>query len=104
MSERDGWRVGARVKASKSDRDWFRIDLAVEPTGEKSLSAPVIFHLHDTFPDAVREVQPRSSNQASLRLWAYGAFTVGVLISQDGTPLEIELAELPDAPNRFRSG
>lgn len=103
LSERNGWRVAATVKASKSDRDWFRIDLKVEPTGEKRLLGPVIFHLHDSFTDPVREVEPRSSREASLKLWAYGAFTVGVLVSQDGTPLELDLAELPDAPKRFRN-
>lgn len=39
--------------------------------------------------------------QAQLKLWAYGAFTVGALVSQDDTPLELDLADLETAPKRF---
>jgi hypothetical protein len=102
-SERNGWRLQATVKGSKGDPDWFRLDLRVIPTEGGKLTGPVVFHLHNSFADPVREVEPRSSAEAALRLWAYGAFTVGALITQDGTTLELDLADLPDAPKAFKS-
>jgi hypothetical protein len=57
--------------------------------------------LHDSFARGVRTVKA-SRGKAMLRVAAYGAFTVGVLIAQDNTMLEIDLAELKSAPKRFR--
>jgi hypothetical protein len=95
--------VTAKVKASDSDEDWFRIDLKVTATSDKALREPVVFHLHDSFSEPIQTVDPKSPDEVRLRLWAYGAFTVGVLVTQDDTKLELDLTELPDAPERFRS-
>jgi hypothetical protein len=35
--------------------------------------------------------------------WAYGEFTVGVIVDASKTALEIDLSKLPDAPKLFRS-
>jgi hypothetical protein len=96
-----GWRVVAKV--AESDTDWFRITLTVSAArGErKVLSGGVVFHLHDSFAKSVR-TEPARNGKAVLTLWAYGAFTVGILIKQDDTMLEIDLADLKGAPKVFR--
>jgi hypothetical protein len=61
-----------------------------------------VFFLHPTFGKAVRSVAFGIDGRAPLQLFAYGAFTVGVLL-QDGTTLELNLATLPGVPDIFRS-
>jgi hypothetical protein len=98
---RNGWRLAAKVTTISPD--WYAIELRVEPDppGSKSPSGQVTFHLHDTFREPVKSVKMRSG-RATLSVSAYGAFTVGAVVEADGTPLELDLAELPSAPERFR--
>ena len=98
---RNGWELSAKVK--KIEPDWYGIELVVKPSAgsEKALSSGVVFHLHDTFPEPVVPVE-RKNNRAVFKTAAYGAFTVGALVEQDQTPLELDLATLPTAPKRFR--
>lgn len=105
QSERGGWRVSASVEASPASDEWFRIRMVVAASqGQRQrLKQPVRFHLHDSFAEPVQAISPNKSGQAVLETWAYGAFTVGVEIPQDGTVLELDLAELPEAPSLFRS-
>lgn len=101
QSVRNGWIVTARV--TQIVPDWFRIILAVaaEPNAGKVLTGRVTFHLHDTFTQPVVTVEA-SGGIAEYPCSAYGAFTVGILIESDGTPLEIDLADLESAPKEFR--
>ena len=94
------WELKAKV-AKTTSKEWFRIELEVTGSG-KTLTDGVEFHLHDTFSEPVRTVAPKRG-KARLTLWAYGAFTVGALVRQDGTRLELDLAELTGAPPLFRS-
>ncbi|WP_051380573.1 FRG domain-containing protein [Bradyrhizobium sp. WSM1743] len=100
-STNNGWRVTARV--AESDTDWFRITLTVSAvrSEHKVLSGDVVFHLHDSFAQSVCR-EPARNGKAVLKLWAYGAFTVGILIEHDGTMLEIDLTEVQGAPELFR--
>lgn len=100
-AERNGWKVVATV--SEISTDWFAIELRVGAAAEggPALEGAVEFHLHDSFPNPLRK-RKANEGKARLSLEAYGAFTVGVRILADGTELEIDLAELPEAPRRFR--
>jgi hypothetical protein len=82
---------------------WFGIDLTVaaEPPGTEELTGVVTFYIHDTFQHPVREVQA-SDGKAFLGLRAYGAFTVGVHVEDFETLLELDLAQIEDAPKTFR--
>jgi len=60
-----------------------------------------MLYLHNTFHQPIRREAP-SEGKVTLELHAYGAFTVGAVIEQDGTPLELDLAALESAPPRFR--
>jgi hypothetical protein len=101
LSSANGWRVSAEVTTLAED--WFDIRITVQaaPGSKKSLQGHVTFHLHDSFAKHERHV-PVRSGRATLGVEAYGAFTVGVVVEQDGTELELDLAELPHAPQRFR--
>lgn len=99
--ERNGWRLGAQVEAVEPG--WFKTVLEVSSAdGSKTLTEPVEFFLHDSFPKAKRIVRPQSNGKAKLELHSYGAFTVGVRL-RDGTELELDLSKLDGAPKLFRS-
>ena len=100
-SSRNGWAVVAKV--IQVDTDWFvtRLTVAAAPGAQKKLSGTVTFFLHDSFANPVRKVNA-VDGEAILSIWTYGAFTAGIVIDSDGTTLEIDLAELADAPKKFR--
>ncbi|QND24532.1 FRG domain-containing protein (plasmid) [Rhizobium leguminosarum bv. viciae] len=96
----NGWKLYADV--SQIEDDWYEIEIKVKGAQESSvLSAPVEFHLHDSFLRPVETIFPRDG-RAKLHTAAYGAFTVGAVVTQDGTTLELDLAELEKAPEKFR--
>jgi hypothetical protein len=99
--ESDNWRLSAEVW--EWTQDWYSIRLKVQPKprARKRLHDSVTFYLHDSFRKPVVEVRPRK-NQAVLMTAAYGAFTVGAVVKQDKTMLELDLAELPLAPELER--
>ena len=94
---------GRKLSAKVSGKDgWFRTVLEVRATTKKNpLRGTVKFHLHDTFPDPVLTV-PVRNGVARESIWSYGAFTVGAETDGGATKLELDLAELPDAPKEFR--
>ncbi|WP_457796956.1 FRG domain-containing protein [Methylocystis sp. S23] len=98
----NGWTLSAEVVEVQTN--WFKIMLAVAPErgSGKKFSGDVKFYLHDTFSKPIETVRP-SGGKAMLTTWAYGAFTVGALVAQDETRLELDLAELESAPERFRT-
>jgi hypothetical protein len=81
--------------------EWFDVRLEVVSTSTPPLTGTVAFHLHPTFVPPVQEVEA-VDGKASLKLGAWGAFTVGVLADGGRTRLELDLAKLPDAPQRFK--
>lgn len=101
LRARNGWEVTAKV--SEVERDWYEILLTTQATAKsgKTLRGEVTYSLHDSFASPVRLVKAQKG-KASLKLWAYGAFTVGVLVERDDTMLEIDLADLASAPKEFR--
>lgn len=102
LSTNNGWSIDAKV-TELQEEDWFRVVLTVSATSgsRKKLTQKVTFHLHDSFSKPVREITP-VAGKATLKFATYGAFTVGALIAQDDTMLEIDLAEISTAPEEFR--
>ncbi len=100
-SSSNGWTVTAKV--IEAETDWFqtRLFVCAQPGSRKRLSGTVTFFLHNSFAKPIRKVNA-VDGAAALRTWSYGAFTVGVMIHVDGTTLELDLAELEDAPKKFR--
>lgn len=101
--ELNGRKVSASVWESSVDKEWFNVTIEVRSTDEsKPLEGDVIFHLHPSFPTDVRTVTSEKG-LATLQLIAYGAFTVGIECDDKQTQLEIDLAELPEAPALFKN-
>lgn len=80
--------------------DWFEVTLRVQ--GLTPLKDPVVFYLHPSFSPNEYTVQP-VDGVAVLQIHAYGAFTVGAVADAGRTVLELDLAELSDAPPVFRA-
>lgn len=97
QSGRKGYRLSASVRPISAD--WFSITMQV--TGE-TLIGDVTFHLHPTFQPDTMTVSS-TKGRAEVEVMAYGAFTVGAVINQDQTFLELDLAEIADAPAAFRA-
>lgn len=98
--ERNGWKLSATVEYIEPS--WYRIVLEVSNSqSTKKLTSPVQFHLHDSFDEPVNKVLPRKDGRAKLVVHAYGSFTVGAEVTQDGTKLELDLAKLADVPQEF---
>lgn len=99
-------KLDAHVRRSALREDWFTIDLTVESTDpNRALHGTVEFHLHPTFRENPA-VRPVVNGRARLDLVAWGAFTVGAVVTEaDGTEtkLELNLAGLPDAPAEFKA-
>jgi hypothetical protein len=98
---RNGRLLTARVTAAEQ-KDWYRIVLRVRSTEpEHPLAGEVKFFLHPTFKHSeIKRAARRGESRLTLR--AYGAFTVGVETDGGETCLELDLAEVPEAPRRFR--
>lgn len=78
----------------------MRVEILDAGVRERLEGTSAIFYLHPTFGRAVRQIKIRRGI-ARLDVLAWGAFTVGVLLD-DGTKLELDLAELSSAPKEFR--
>ena len=95
--------LSAEVQAYPGNPNLFTVRLRVKSTDPVNhpLSS-VIFYLHPTFPNNSPVVAPGPNDIAELTIVAWGAFTVGAITDSGQTMLELDLAELPDAPEVFR--
>jgi len=66
----------------------------------RPLEGEVEFHLHPTFESPVVRI-PAKGGRATMRITIWGGFTIGA-VTPDGTRLELDLSELPDAPQFVR--
>jgi hypothetical protein len=99
-SSRNGRTLSARVVPVAQDAGWFSIELRVEAAPDAAPLTSVEFHLHPTFTPSVVQATP-SGGVATQTLFGWGAFTVGALLDEGRTSLELDLAQLPDAPTLF---
>jgi cellulose biosynthesis protein BcsQ len=99
LTQRNGRTLTATVR--QLSRDWFEIELEVVGTPLRPLSGTVDMHLHPTCVPPVQTVEARDG-RARLLIRAWGAFTVGVSADAGATLLELDLAQVPDAPALFR--
>lgn len=97
-SERDGYTLTASVDPLGDD--WFDLGLRVAGTGRREIGE-VEFHLHPTFDPPIRRVSARTG-AATLQLDAWGAFTVGAVVLDTLTQLELDLSTVRGAPKAFR--
>jgi len=101
--ENNGRKLKATVTPSTVSKDYFNVEIAVTSTDlSKPLKGDVVFHLHPSFrnPDPTIEAV---NGEAKLNILAWNAFTVGAEADEGETILELDLAELSDAPQLFKS-
>jgi hypothetical protein len=99
---RAGRALTAEVKAVPDDDDWFQIKLRVVPEpGTPGIKGMVTFYLHQSFAKNIKSVRA-VGGEAKLSVFAFGAFTVGAVIDEEQVELELDLAELSNAPKKFR--
>jgi len=92
--------VSATVK--ELEPDWFKARIIVKSTNpHKPLIGKVRFHLHPTIIPPVREASAKKG-VAQITVESYGAYTVGIEADGGKTKLELDLADLEDAPELFR--
>ena len=94
-------KLSATVVPLENSPDLFKVILTVESSDKNRFLGKVTFYLHPTFINAVRTVESENG-LAQLHLIAYGAFTVGIE-TEDGTKLELDLAEDMSFPDVFRN-
>lgn len=101
----DNVQLTAAVTSLPTNANLFEVVLTVGPAKGAQASSlsgqKAVFFLHPTFGRDPRAVSFGPDGQAVLRLISYGAFTVGVLL-ESGRKLELNLAEVPEAPELFR--
>jgi NAD-dependent SIR2 family protein deacetylase len=96
-----GYELKATVRPS-SDPYWYQIFLSIITVDKrKPLKGSVKLYLHPSFPKPVMTAVARNG-RATLRVWAWGAFTVGAYLERERVTLELDLATI-DAPADFRS-
>lgn len=91
---------------SRSDANgMYRVQMQVKSLDQQAdpLRGSVQFFLHDTFSNDRPSVRVTPSGVAELNLSAWGAFTVGALADNGRTKLELNLAEMKEAPVEFRN-
>jgi hypothetical protein len=102
-ADANGRVLEATIVSTNADNSWCRVNLTARSTDPgRPIHGDVIFHLHPTFPKAAVRVRPRAG-AAQYRFYSYGAFTVGVTIDGEPTRLELDLSQLPDAKEPWKS-
>jgi hypothetical protein len=106
-SENNGRALRAKVKKSPFIPDFFDVSIWVESTEpEKPLNNDVILYLHDSFRPSVYTIPVNEFKDGKAlddEILAWGAFTVGAVVDNGETLLELDLAEQPEFPDIFRS-
>ncbi len=63
----------------------------------------ILFALHNTFGEPPFRIVKVANQTAELNFYSYGSFTVGAFVDYGTTELELDLAELPNVSNYFKS-
>ena len=96
-SRRDGFTVSAEFE--KTTKNWTRVVLRV--TGPGDDGEVVQFHMHDSFKPPLK-TRKFKAGAAEITVTIWGGFTLGVWIPAHDVELELDLAQLSDAPRIVR--
>jgi hypothetical protein len=100
MAAREGFELTAEFR--NAGKSFVEILLRVTaPDGADKELESVEFYLHETFDPAMVPALFHDE-EAELSILAYGGFTVGAWIPRLGIELELDLAEMPNAPRIIR--
>lgn len=99
---RDGFSLSASFRDEAPGWIEVKLEIVVEPDRRARNASRAHVFLHDAFGEPELAV-PFIHGRATLTINAYGGFTVGVWIPDEGVELELDLAALPDAPQLIRN-
>jgi len=99
--------IAATVREASSPKGVFLASLVIcgrNAEGRKALAdTDARLYLHPTFPEPIiRTLTFDLGGVIEVKMSAVGAFTVGVQLISSGDLLELDLADLRDAPPAFR--
>lgn len=101
LSESNFRQITALVTPSTID-GLYQVKITIISTSKKKpLTGVVKFHLHPTFSNPNPIITVEDGEATLLLPKVYGAFTLGAQLDDDQTVLELDLAELKDAPKDF---
>jgi hypothetical protein len=98
-SAREGFIMSATFANSRKP-GWTRVTLTV--TGPARDGETLRLHLHESFPEPVKELT-FEKKKVSMTMLAWGGFTVGGWLPKRGIELELDLAECEGAPKPIRT-
>lgn len=103
-SENENRKLEAKV-IQGGNPGYYRVYLRLRSLnpGVNPLKGSVQFFLHDTFANCKPVVAVGPNGIAELTLDAWGAFTVGAIADSGLTRLELDLAEIEEAPAPFKA-
>lgn len=103
LSEANGRKL--RAKVTKVINGLYTIDVTVVSTDTNRPlleDEPVVVGLHNTFVPAI-QLKKVKNGEMSFSLRSLGSFTIGALMDEGKTELELDLAELPDVDGYFKT-
>lgn len=95
---RRGYTVSATFEETSS-KNWVKVVFVVE--GPAKDGEEVQFHRHDSFKPQMLKKRFKG-NRAKMSVTVWGGFTLGVWVPAHGIELELDLADLKDAPRIVR--
>jgi hypothetical protein len=102
-SEKDGFVLAASFRKPHAESVEIVLTVTAPPGAGLEELDRAEFHLHDSFDPDVLTARLRDG-VATRHVIAYAGFTVGAWIARTGTELELDLAELQDAPRIIGGG
>jgi hypothetical protein len=103
LPDQNARRLSAEIAPSEVGTGLYRLTFTVSSTEPRHpLAGMVEFHLHPTFRKPI-VTSPVVNGIATLTVVSYGAFTVGAVADAGRTRLELDLAQLPEATDEFKS-
>lgn len=97
----NGLVLSASVKEDTDGMYEVEIQVTGDSTSVLEENSLVVFFLHPTLSRYRRYIRVKDG-KAAVTVYSMGAFTVGALVNGGATKLELNLANLPDAPKKFR--
>ena len=102
ISKSDQFQLAAKVLQPNPAEKWFEVWLSVNVLrSDDSLVGPIEFYLHPDCVPSPQVVEPETPHQATLRFHTHRAFTVGVSLRGGEVRLEVDLRDVPGAPQAF---
>lgn len=71
--------------------------------GEGELTSDVYLFLHNSFAKSIIRLEGYGKKEVEYKIPSYGAFTIGAIVDNGNTLLELDIAELENFPEKFRN-